>query len=64
MMRTQPMTVVENMLQAAICASRCRRAAATTADCETRESLNRAADRYSGHVAELADELLRQGRPL
>jgi hypothetical protein len=46
----------ESLLRAAMAAHRCREAA-KSADPVTRQSLIRAADRYSGRVAELAAEL-------
>lgn len=54
MIQAQTRTVVERMVQAAICASRCRQAIAEDVDTETCASLARAADRYSQRVADLA----------
>lgn len=48
------------IIRAATSAHRCREAA-QGADAETRVSLLRAADRYSGKIAELAGELVTTG---
>jgi hypothetical protein len=56
-MKTRTYSVVEQMLQAAICATRCRQAAAESRDpCES-DALANAANRYSRRLAELADAL-------
>lgn len=60
MIATQ-MTLVERMIGAARAATRCR-AAAARSDSRTGSSLMRAADRYSRQIAELAAEMLQEGR--
>lgn len=58
-MRYAETTIVERMIGASIAATRCRQAAREP-EVTQRDlvALMRAADRYSGLIAELADEML------
>lgn len=62
-MRAPPtLSHVEQMIRAARSAVRCRHAAYETHDPATADALMRAAARYSGLVADVADEMLRELR--
>jgi hypothetical protein len=53
-------SVVQQILEASVAATRCRHAALQTEDAATVEALTRAANRYSGRVEDLAGQLARE----